>query len=278
MKIKSYVQNPSGDRVEMTADNDIYLKTFTQEHSSGPWIMFAIDDCNLWNFLYYLYLYCITEYTDKEGFADDKKNTEIFKNLVEHLKDNKIDADTLTFLRDTLLNLKDTRPEPPVVHPKVKKRGHSIETYSVEDALGKYYNLAVEALGCCDYSKYVKPYLTESSNLINGYDDATGVEYELVCTLPRLSWRSCALAELEDTGVIESKWFENDRKDGVTALYRHLQELSAQSNGFDDRTMCLLDLAARCLEPFVTGQIGYKRPISMPKPSELFKKLFDDEV
>ena len=277
MKIKSCIQNPSGKRVEMTADKDIYLKTFTQVHSSGPWIEFAIDDCSLWDFLYYLYLDLISGYMDKPEFADEKTRKE-YEALSEQLKDNIIDADSLTLLRDTLLKLMDACPETPVFRPKVKKLGHNIETYSVEDALGKYHDLAVEALGCCDNAKYVNPYRTESTGtIIAGYDEADDIE--LVYSLPKLSYRCCALAELEDMGVLESKWIENDGKDGKSALYRHILELSAQSDKFDDKTLYLLDLAARCLEPFVTGQIHRKQPREVytdpEKRIEKLQRLFD---
>ena len=106
----------------MTADKNIYLETFTQVHSFGTWIESAIDDCCLCG------------------------------NTIERLKNNKIDADILTFSRTSPMKLKDACPKTPVVRQKVKKRGHNIETYSIEDALGKYYDLAVEALGSCDAS------------------------------------------------------------------------------------------------------------------------------
>ena len=99
-----------------------------------------------------------------------------------------------------------------------------------------------------------------------------------VYSLPQMSCRCCALAVLEDTGILESKWFKNDNTDGKAALYSHILELSVQSDRFDDKTLYLLDLAAKCLEPFVTGKISYKRHISIAKPSEFFKNLFDDEI
>lgn len=271
MKIKSYIQNQSGNIVKMRANKDIYSRTFTQAHSSVPWVEFAIDDCSLWSFLYFLYLNCIAEYMDKPGFAD-KKHTAAYEHLIKKLKSNTIDADSLTLSRDTLRGFMDVCPEIPVEFPK------SLKGCTIDDALGKYYDLAVEALGCCDAAKYVNPHLTESTGTISiaGYDEADDVE--LVYSLPQMSCRCCALAELEDKGILESKWFENDNKDGKAALYSHILELSVQSDRIDNKTLYLLDLAVKCLEPFVTRQIGYKRPISMPKPSELFKKLFDDEV
>lgn len=271
MKIKSYIQNQSGNIVKMRANKDIYSRTFTQIHSSVPWVEFAIDDCSLWSFLYYLYLYCIAGYMDKPGFAD-KKHTAAYEHLIKRLKSNTIDADSLTLSRDTLRGFMDDCPEIPVEFPK------SLKGCTVNDALGKYYDLAVEALGCCDAAKYVNPYLTESTGtiIIAGYDEADDVE--LVYSLPKPSFRCCALAELEDTGILESKWFENNNKDGKAALYSHMLELSVQSDRFDNKTLYLLDLAAKCLEPFVTGKISYKRHISIPKPSEFFKNLFDDEI
>lgn len=42
------------------------MKVFNEAYSaaSSIWIKEAIDDCSLWDFPYYLYLYCITEYTE----------------------------------------------------------------------------------------------------------------------------------------------------------------------------------------------------------------------
>ena len=269
MKINSYIQNQSGNIVKMRANKDIYSRTFTQIHSSGPWIEFAIDDCSLWSFLYFLYLYCIAGYMDKPGFAD-KKHTAAYDHLIKKLKSNTIDADSLTLSRDTLREFMDDCPEIPVEFPK------SLKGCTIDDALGKYYDLAVEALGCCDAAKYVNPYVTESDNMITVQDETT--EHELVYSLPQMSCRCCALAVLEDTGILESKWFKNDNTDGKAALYSHILELSVQSDRFDDKTLYLLDLAAKCLEPFVTGKISYKRHISIAKPSEFFKNLFDDEI
>ena len=164
----------------------------------------------------------------------------------------------------------DDCPEIPVEFPK------SLKGCTIDDALGKYYDLAVEALGCCDAAKYVNPYVTESDNMITVQDETA--EHELVYSLPQMSCRCCALAVLEDTGILESKWFKNDNTDGKAALYSHILELSVQSDRFDDKTLYLLDLAAKCLEPFVTGKISYKRHISIAKPSEFFKNLFDDEI
>lgn len=274
MLIKSCIQDPSGKRVEMTADKDIYSEIFTQVHTSWPWIEFAIDDCSLWSFLYYFYLERITEYADSPEFTD-KKHVEEYENIIEQLKSNKIDADTLTLLRDTLRKFTDDFPETPVVRKKAKSRAHSPETCTLEDVLGKYYDLAVEALRCCDASKYVNPYLTESNNSAIWHDGTTEFEYELVYSLPELSYRCCALAVLEDMGILESKWFENDNKDGKTALYRHILELSDKSDGFNKKTLYLLDLAARCLEPFVTGQIRCTKPYETRNEGEKLKKMFD---
>ena len=119
MLIKSYIQDPSGKRVEMTADKDIYLKTFTQLHSQ-LWITFAIDNCSLWSFLYYLYLDLISRYMDKPEFADENHDKGYYV-LIERLKYNKIDADTLTFLRDTLRKFMDGNPEIQVGLPKSLK-------------------------------------------------------------------------------------------------------------------------------------------------------------
>lgn len=278
MLIKSCIQDPSGKRVEMTADKDIYSEIFTQVHSSVLWIESAIDDFSLWSFLYYFYLERITEYADSPEFTD-KKHVEEYENIIEHLKNNKIDADTLTLLRDTLRKFTDDFPETPVVRKKAKSRAHSPETCTLEDVLGKYYDLAVEALGCCDNTKYVNPYLTESNNSATWHDGTIEVEYELVYSLPELSYRCCALAALEDTGILESKWFENDGKEGVAAVYRHLQELAAHPGKFDKRTIYLLDLASKCLEPFVTGQIRFTtpyEPCSAPGTRvKKLKKMFD---
>lgn len=278
MLIKSYIQDPSGKRVEMTADKNIYSEIFTQVHSFVLWIESAIDDFSLWSFLYYFYLERITEYADSPEFTD-KKHVDEYENIIEQLKSNKIDADTLTLLRDTLRKFTDDFPETPVVRKKAKSRAHSPETCTLEDVLGKYYDLAVEALRCCDASKYVNPYQTESNNSATWHDGTTEVEYELVYSLPELSYRCCALAELEDMGVLEGKWFENDDKDGKAALYRHILELSAQSDRFDKKTLYLLDLAARCLEPFVNGQIRFTtpyEPCSAPGTrAKKLQKMFD---
>lgn len=264
MKIKSYIQNLPCNSVEMTADKDIYSKIFTEVHSSVPWVEFAIDDCSLWSFLYYLYLYCIAGYMDKPGFAV-KKHTAAYEHLIKKLKSNTIDADSLTLSRDTLRGFMDDYPEIPVEFPK------SLKGCTVNDALGKYYDLAVEALGCCDSAKYVNPYLTESDNMITVQDETA--EHEFVYSLPQMSCRCCALAELEDTGILESKWFENNNKDGKAALYSHILELSVQSDRFDDKTLYLLDLAAKCLEPFVTGQIYLTKPHVCYAPGYLAKKF-----
>lgn len=272
MLIKSYIQDPSGKRVEMTADKDIYSEIFTQVHTSGPWIEFAIDDCSLWSFLYYLYLDLIYGYMDKPEFEAEKHRKE-YEVLIVRLKDNIIDEASLTLLRDTLLKFKAASPDRPVGISK------SLKGATLEDALGKYYDLAIEALGCCDAAKYVNPYQTESNNSATWHDGTTEVEYELVYSLPELSYRCCALAELEDMGVLEGKWFENDNKDGKTALYRHILELSAKSDGFNKKTLYLLDLAARCLEPFVNGQIRFTtpyEPCSAPGTrAKKLQKMFD---
>ena len=272
MLIKSYIQDPSGKRVEMTADKDIYSEIFTQVHTSGPWVEFAIDDCSLWSFLYYLYLDLISGYMDKPEFADENHDKGYYV-LIERLKYNKIDADTLTFLRDTLRKFMDDNPEIQVGLPK------SLKGVALEEALGTYHDLAIEALGCCDNTKYVNPYQTESNNSATWHDGTTEFEYELVYSLPELSYRCCALAVLEDMGILESKWFENDNKDSKTALYRHILELSAQSDRFDKKTLYLLDLAARCLEPFVNGQIRFTtpyEPCSAPGTrAKKLQKMFD---
>lgn len=276
MLIKSYIQDPSGKRVEMTADKDIYLKTFTQLHSQ-LWITFAIDNCSLWSFLYYLYLDLISRYMDKPEFEAEKHRKE-YEVLIVRLKDNIIDEASLTLLRDTLLKFKAASPDRPVGLPK------SLKGVTLEDVLGKYYDLAIEALGCCDAAKYVNPYQTESNNSATWHDGTTEVEYELVYSLPELSYRCCALAELEDMGVLEGKWFENDKKDSKTALYRHILELSDMSDGFNKKILYLLDLAARCLEPFVTGQIRSKPYETYFAPGTMVKKLkkmcdsFDEDL
>ena len=208
----------------------------------------------------------------------------VYENIIEQMKSNKIDADTLTLLRDTLRKFTDDFPETPVVRKKTKSRAHIPETCTLEEALGTYYDLAVETLGCCDNTKYVNPYLTESNNSATWHDGTIEVEYELVYSLPELSYRCCALAVLEDMGILESKWFENDNKDGKTALYRHILELSAKSDGFNKKTLYLLDLAARCLEPFVTGQIRSKPYETYFAPGTMVKKLkkmcdsFDEDL
>lgn len=198
MLIKSYIQDPSDNRVEMTADKDIYSKTFTQVHSSVPWIEFAIDDCSMWSFLYYLYLDCIAGYMDKAAFTHPKHGRD-YDTLIERLKGNTIDADSLTLLRDTLLKLMAASSDRSDGIPK------SLNGYTIENALGTYYDLAIEALGCCDNAKYVNPYQTESNNSATWHDGTTEAEYELVYSLPELSYRCCALAVLEDMGILESK-------------------------------------------------------------------------
>ena len=267
MLIKSCIQDPSGKRVEMTADKDIYSEIFTQVHSSVLWIESAIDDFSLWSFLYYLYLDLISGYMDKPEFADENHDKGYYV-LIERLKYNKIDADTLTFLRDTLRKFMDDNPEIQVGLPK------SLKGVTLEEALGTYYDLAVETLGCCDNTKYVNPYQTESNNSATWHDGTTEVEYELVYSLPELSYRCCALAVLEDMGILEGGLFDDNSKNGKTALYRHLQELSSMSGKFDEKTMYLLNLAARCLEPFVTGQIRFTTPYKTCSAPGL-KKMFD---
>ena len=261
----------------MTADKNIYSEIFTQVHSSVLWIESAIDDCSLWDFLYYLYLDLISGYMDKPEFADENHDKGYYV-LIERLKYNKIDAATLTFLRDTLRKFMDGNPEIQVGLPK------SLKGVTLAEALGTYYDLAVETLGCCDNTKYVNPYQTESNNSATWHDGTTEFEYELVYSLPELSYRCCALAVLEDMGILESKWFENDNKDGKTALYRHILELSAKSDGFNNKTLYLLDLAARCLDPFVTGQIRSKPYETYFAPGTMVKKLkkmcdsFDEDL
>ena len=280
MKVKKYICNPSGDRVEIAADKITCLESFRQVDDT--WMRIAVEDAvkdgSLWSFLYYLYLYCIAGYMDKPDFADEKHDKDC-EALFERLKDNIINTESLTLLRDMLRKCMSDFPEIPAELPE------RLKGCTVEEALGKYYELAIEALGCCGDSKYVSPYLTEFKNTLSGYDETTEAECEPVCSLPELSYRCCALAVLEDMDILESRWLNDDTRNGKTALYRHLQELSSMPGKFDAKSMYLLDLAAKCLEPFVAGQIHFTKPYEICyAPGYLAKKFqkmldsFDEDL
>ena len=121
--------------------------------------------------------------------------------------------------------------------------------------------------------------------ILSGYDETTEAEYELVCSLPELSYRCCAFAVLEDMGILESGRLNDDTRNGKTALYQYLQELSSMPGKFDAKAMYLLDLAAKCLEPFVSGQIHFTKPYEICyAPGYLAKKFqkmldsFDEDL
>ena len=89
------------DAAETVYDNEVHLETFKEYHSGDNWVINAVTQCNLLNFLYYLYLYCISGYMQDRRFSNDEYMQEYVK-VVECLKRNAIDIETLSVLKDTL--------------------------------------------------------------------------------------------------------------------------------------------------------------------------------
>ena len=89
------------DAAETVYDNEVHLETFKEYHSDDNWVINAVTQCNLLNFLYYLYLYSISGYMQDSRFSDDEYRQEYVK-VVECLKRNTIDIETLSVLKDTV--------------------------------------------------------------------------------------------------------------------------------------------------------------------------------
>ena len=156
------------DAAETVYDNEVHLETFKEYHSGDNWVINAVTQCNLLNFLYYLYLYCISGYMQDRRFSNDEYRQEYIK-VVEYLKRNTIDIKTLSVLKDTVSKLaaveKAMYPNGDSEVRRVRKHVHDAIRYedkaghipgvltgcTVEDAVGKYYDLAVEALSRCSY-------------------------------------------------------------------------------------------------------------------------------
>lgn len=214
------------DAAETVYDNEVHLETFKEYHSGDNWVIDAVTHCNLLNFLYYLYLYSISGYMQDSRFSNDEYRQEYVK-VVECLKRNAIDSETLSVLKDTVSKLaaaekamypngdSDVRKVRRYVHRYEDRPGHIpgiLTGCSVEDAVGKYYDLAVEALAKCANILHNK---MGHSAIIHSCDEKG--EYRLDCSSTVVQYDNEALSALDDKEAI--------------------------------------DLIARCREPFETGEI-----------------------
>ena len=227
----------------------MHLETFEIYHVCDNWVIDAVMHCNLLNFLYYLYLYSISGYMQDSRFSNDEYRQEYVK-VVECLKRNAIDIETLSVLKDTVSRLaaaekamcpsgdSDVRRVRRHVYDAIRyedRPGHipgNLTGCSVEDAVGKYYDLAVEMLFKCAnilHNKMGHSAITHSC-------DEKG-EYRLDCSCPVVQYDDEALSALDDKEAI--------------------------------------DLIARCREPFETGKITIRVPPVHCKPdlNALFSNL-----
>ena len=235
------------DAAETVYDNEVHLETFKEYHSGDNWVINAVTQCNLLNFLYYLYLYCISGYMQDRRFSNDEYMQEYVK-VVECLKRNAIDIETLSVLKDTLSKFaaaervlcKDGDSDTERVRKHVwdairyeDKAGHIpgvLTGCTVEDAIGQYYDLAVEAL--CANILHNK---MENFATIHSCDEKG--EYLLDCSSPIVQYDNEALSDCYDKEAI--------------------------------------DIIARCREPFETGEITIKvTPVHRkPDSNALFSNL-----
>lgn len=229
------------DAAETVYDNEVHLETFKEYHSDDNWVINAVTQCNLLNFLYYLYLYSISGYMQDRRFSDDEYRQEYVK-VVECLKRNTIDIETLSVLKDTVSRLaaaeKAMCPNGDSEVRRVRRHVHDAIRYedrpghipgiltgcSVEDAVGKYYDLAVEAL-----SQY--------SHLFN---------IEILWVLREEMWD-------EERG--------NYLLDCSSPMEQHCYKDMPELNDKEE-----IKIIARCREPFVTGEITIRVPPVHRKP------------
>ena len=247
---KTYIQDEAEQEVPETVyDNDTHIETFAQWYYNDIFVIHAVEDCNLLNFIYYLYLYSISGYMQDRRFSNDEYRQEYVK-VVECLKRNAIDIETLSVLKDTLSKFaaaervlykdgnSDTERDRKHVYDAIRyedKAGHIpgvLTGCTVEDAVGKYYDLAVEALSKCTDTLHIK---TGYSAIIHDCDEKG--EYLLDCSSPVVQYDDEALSAL----------------DGKEAI----------------------DLIARCREPFETGEISIRATPVHRKPDSyaLFSNL-----
>lgn len=250
---KTYIQDEAKQEVPETVyDNDTHTAAFAQWYYNDIFVIDAVEDCNLLNFLYYLYLYSISGYMQDRRFSDDEYRQEYVK-VVECLKRNTIDIETLSVLKDTVSRLaaaeKAMRPNGDSEVRRVRKHVHDAIRYedrpghipgvltgcSVEDAVGKYYDLAVEALAKCANILHNK---MENFATIHSCDEKG--EYLLDCSSPIVQYDNEALSALNDEEMV--------------------------------------DLMTRCRELFVTGKISWQEPAhsSTPDISTLFQNYWDE--
>ena len=247
---KTYIQNEAEHEVPETVyDNNTHIEAFAQWYYNDIFVIDAVEDCNLLNFIYYLYLYSISGYMQDRRFTNDEYRQEYVK-VIECLKRNTIDIETLSVLKDTVSRLaaaekplcKDRDPGTERVRKHVwdairyeDKAGHIsgvLTGCTVEDAVGKYYDFAVKVLSKCTYTLYIK---TGYSAIIHGCDEKG--EYLLDCSSPVVQYDNEALSALDDKDTI--------------------------------------DLIARCRDPFVTGEISIRATPVHRKPDSnaLFSNL-----
>ena len=238
---KTYIQDEAEQEVPETVyDNDTHIETCAQWYYNDIFVTHAVEDCNLLNFIYYLYLYSISGYMQDRRFSNDEYRQEYVK-VVECLKRNAIDIETLSVLKDTVSRLaaaekamcpngdSEVRRVRRHVHDAIRyedKAGHIpgvLTGCTVEDAVGKYYDLAVEALSKCTDTLHIK---TGYSAIIHDCDEKG--EYLLDCSSPVVQYDDEALSAL----------------DGKEAI----------------------DIIARCREPFETGEITIRVPPVHRKP------------
>lgn len=240
------------DAAETVYDNEVHLETFKEYHSGDNWVINAVTQCNLLNFLYYLYLYSISGYMQDRRFSDDEYRQEYVK-VVECLKRNAIDIETLSVLKDTVSRLaaaekamcpngdSEVRRGRKHVHDAIRyedRPGHIpgvLTGCSVEDAVGKYYDLAVEALAKCANILHNK---MRNFASIHSWDEKG--EYQLECSSPAVQYDDGALSALNDEEMV--------------------------------------DLMTRCRELFESGKISWQEPAhsSTPDISTLFQNYWNE--
>lgn len=245
---KTYIQDEAEQEVPETVyDNDTHIEEFAQLYYYDIFVIDAVEDCNLLNFLYYLYLYSISGYMQDRRFSNDEYRQD-YVNVVECLKRNAIDIETLSVLKDTVSKLaaaekamcpngdSEVKRVRRYIHRYKYRPGHipgALTGCSVEDAVGKYYDLAVEMLFKCANILHNK--MGNYSATIHSCDEKG--EYLLDCSSPVVQYDNEALSALDDKEAI--------------------------------------DLMARCREPFETGEITIRVPPVHRKPdlNALFSNL-----
>lgn len=246
---KTYMQDdPEWAVSEAVHDNDTHLEMLESAyHTDAPVVINATEEHNLLNFIYYLYLYSISGYMQDRRFSDDEYRQD-YANVVECLKRNAIDIETLSVLKDTVSKLaaaeKAVCPNGDSDIRRVRKHVHDAIRYedrpghipgvltgcSVEDAVGQYYDLAVEALAKC--ANILNNKMRNFAS-IHSWDEKG--EYQLECSSPAVQYDDVALSALNDEEMV--------------------------------------DLMARCRELFESGKISWQEPAhsSTPDISTLFQ-------